>query len=184
MVEGEFDAVIVGGGHNGLVAAGYLARAGLKVGVFERRPFVGGASITEELIPGYRFSTCAMTCYALHPRIVRDLEMHRYGFEVFRLEPIELRPFPDGRHLLIWDDPTRTAAEIRPYSEHDADALPAWNAFLAQAGEIVAPFRLRTPPTLGEIFASVRGTPSEPILERLVTTGYASCSTSSSSPTS
>ena len=173
MADDTFDAVIIGGGHNGLVAAGYLARAGRKVGVFERRSFVGGASITEELIPGYRFSTCAMTCYALHPRIVRDLEMHRYGFEVFRLEPIELRPFPDGRHLQIWADPSRTADEIRRYSDHDADALPAWHAFLEAAGAIVAPFRLRTPPTLGELFASVRGTPREAILERLVTTGYA-----------
>jgi phytoene dehydrogenase-like protein len=168
----DFDIIIIGGGHNGLVAAAYLARAGLRVAVMERRDLVGGAATTEELIPGYRFSACSFLCYAFPPKIVEELEMRRYGFEVFELEPLEFRPFPDGRHLILYRDEARNVEAIRHYSAHDAEAYPRWNAFWDQAAQIINPYQLRTPATLAQLFADVRGTHLEPILERLVTTSF------------
>ncbi len=112
----RFDAVVVGGGHNGLVAATYLARGGLKVLVLERRPMVGGACVTEELFPGYRLSSCSYLCHLLQEQVIRDLDLPRHGFKVFPLEPARFHPFPDGRHLVVWEDVGRTAAEIERYS--------------------------------------------------------------------
>jgi phytoene dehydrogenase-like protein len=168
----QYDVAIIGGGHNGLVAAGYLARAGKRVVVLERRDIVGGAVTTEELIPGYHFSACSFLCYAFQPEIVADLEMKRYGFEVFELEPLEMRPFPDGRSLVLYRDEARNVETIRQFSPHDADAYPRWNAFWARAAEIVNPYRLRTPPTLAQLFDDVRGTDLEPVLELLVTKSF------------
>ncbi len=168
-----FDVAIIGAGHNGLVAAGYLARAGRRVVVLERRDIVGGAVTTEELIPGYRFSACSFLCYAFQPQIVHDLEMRRYGFEVFELEPLEMRPFPDGRHIVLYRDEARNVEAIRRFSEHDAEAYPRWNAFWERASSIVNPYRLRTPPTLAQLFEDVRGTDLERVLEQLVTRSFA-----------
>ena len=83
----DYDVVVLGGGHNGLVAAGYLARAGLNVIVLERRDIVGGACMTEELFPGYRFSACSYICYLLQSQIIEDLELRKYGFEVYAHDP-------------------------------------------------------------------------------------------------
>jgi len=171
-VDQQFDVVIIGAGHNGLVAAGYLVRAGKSVVVLERRDIVGGAVTTEELIPGYHFSACSFLCYAFQPEIVHDLEMKRYGFEVFELEPLEMRPFPDGRSLVLYRDEARNVETIRGFSEHDAEAYPRWNAFWARASAIVNPYRLRTPPTLAQLFTDVRGTDLEPVLELLVTRSF------------
>jgi phytoene dehydrogenase-like protein len=167
------DVVIVGAGHNGLVAAAYLAGRGLDVEVLERRPIIGGACATEELIPGFRFSSCSFLCYALAPTIVRDLELRRHGLEIFELEPLEFRPFPDGRHLVLYRDEARNIEAIRAFSELDAVAYPRWNAMWERAAAIVDPYRLRTPPSLAELFERVRGTDEEPLLERLLTTGFA-----------
>lgn len=166
------DVAIIGAGHNGLVAAGYLAKAGKRVVILERRDIVGGAVTTEELFPGYRFSACSFLCYAFQPQIVADLEMRRYGFDVFELEPLEMRPFPDGRHLVLYRDEARNVEAIRQFSEHDAEAYPRWNAFWDRAAAIVNPYRFRTPPTLAQLFDDVRGTDLEPVLELLVTKSF------------
>src|SRR5215472_14046336 len=100
----NYDAIILGAGHNGLVAAAYLARAGRRVLVLERRDILGGACVTEAVWPGYRVSTGAYLCSLLHPRIVEDLELPRYGFEVYRRETAGFAPFPDGSYLTLYPD--------------------------------------------------------------------------------
>src|SRR6266567_5803528 len=98
------DAVVVGAGHNGLVAAAYLARAGLSVEIFERRDIVGGACVTEELWPGVRASPGAYTLSLLRAEIIRDLELARHGLSLQVHEPYLFAPFPDGRRVVSWSD--------------------------------------------------------------------------------
>ena len=98
-----WDAVIVGGGHNGLVAAAYLAKAGLRVLVLERRAIVGGASVTEEVFPGVRFSRLAYSAGILRPEIIRDLELPRQGLHILPLEST-ITPLPNGDYLGLWAD--------------------------------------------------------------------------------
>jgi phytoene dehydrogenase-like protein len=165
----RFDAIVVGGGHNGLVAATYLARGGLKVLVLERRPMVGGACVTEELFPGYRLSSCSYICHLLQEPVIRELDLHRHGFDVFPLEPARFHPFPDGRHLVVWEDTARTAAEIERYSKHDAAAYPRWVALWERAAALLHPYFLAPAPTYAELAAHVRDTPDEDVLETLLT---------------
>ena len=165
----RFDAVVVGGGHNGLVAATYLARGGLKVLVLERRPMVGGACVTEELFPGYRLSSCSYICHLLQEQVIRDLDLPRHGFKVFPLEPARFHPFPDGRHLVVWEDVSRTAAEIERYSKRDAAAYPRWIALWERAAALLHPYFLAPAPTYAELAARVQGTPDEEIFETLLT---------------
>ncbi len=169
----ERDVVIIGAGHNGLVTAAYLANAGLDVEVLERRSIIGGACATEELFPGYRFSSCSFLCYALAPVIVRDLELRRHGLHIYDLEPLEFRPFPDGRHLILYREEARNVEAIRSFSERDADTYPRWNAMWERAAAIVDAFRMRRPPTLADLFERARASGDVPLLERLLTTGFA-----------
>ena len=97
----QYDAIVVGGGHNGLVTANYLARAGMQVLVLERRDFVGGACITEELFPGFRVSSCSYICYMLQGPVIKDLELRKHGFEVHPLSLIAFTPFPTGNICLV-----------------------------------------------------------------------------------
>src|SRR3954462_5923354 len=101
---GKYDAIIVGGGHNGLVTACYLARAKLKVLVLERRYLVGGACVTEEAFPGFKVSTAAYVNSLFHPQIIRDLRLHDYGFALLERNPSSFSPFADGRYLLMGAD--------------------------------------------------------------------------------
>ena len=167
------DAIIIGAGHNGLVTAAYLAQAGLDVLVLERRDLIGGACATEELFPGFHFSSCSFLCYALSPQVAYDLRLKHHGLHIYELEPLEFRPFLDGRSITLYRDEARNLDVIRAFSERDAEAYPRWNAMWARAAEIVNPYRLREPATVAELYASVRGTPEEALLERLLTTGFA-----------
>src|SRR5436853_5394619 len=108
----KYDAIIVGAGHNGLVTACYLARAGWRVLALERRYLVGGACVTEETFPGFKVSTAAYVNSLFHPRIVTDLRLAHYGFAVLRRDPSSFTPYPDGRFLFLGSDAGRNHAEI------------------------------------------------------------------------
>ena len=137
----EFDALIVGGGHNGLVCAAYLARGGLRPLVLERRPLFGGACVTEEIAgaPGYRVSTGAAQCGNFRPEIIRDLDLTRFGFELLLPDPLSVFLFPDGRYLALWQDTARTLEEIRRFSERDARAFTRFYADCLAFVDLVEP---------------------------------------------
>src|SRR5436305_10760303 len=121
----KYDVIIVGGGHNGLVAAAYQARAKRKVLVLERREMVGGCAVTEEIWPGYRVSTGAYLTSLLQQRIVKELELERYGYKVDAKDPAFFSAFPDGRHLFMWQDRAKTLAEIAKLATQSAEVYPA-----------------------------------------------------------
>src|SRR5947209_14953502 len=125
-----WDAIIVGGGHNGLVCAAYLAKAGRKVLVLERRELVGGCAVTEEIWPGYRVSTGAYLTSLLQERIVRELDLPRYGYKVDAKDPAFFSPFPDGRYMFMWQDRQRTLDEIGKFSKRDAAVYGDYEAHL------------------------------------------------------
>ncbi len=145
----EHDAIIIGAGHNGLVCAAYLARAGLRPLVLERRSVIGGASVTESPWPGYRVSTLAYVVSLLRPEIVRELELARFGYHAWEVDPEYFLPFPDRRHLFIWGDPERTTAEIGRFSRADARAYPEFDAHLARMARLIRPLLSIVPPRIG-----------------------------------
>ncbi|MHC5028801.1 MAG: phytoene desaturase family protein, partial [Planctomycetota bacterium] len=129
-----YDAIIVGGGHNGLVCAAYLAKAGRKVLVLERRHVLGGASVTEELHPGFHFSVCSYVVSLFRPQIIRDLELTRHGLELIPLESA-FTPLPDGRSLCKWPDAHRTRREIARFSPTDADVYPEFGLAMVKMAQ-------------------------------------------------
>ncbi len=149
------DAVVIGAGHNGLVAAAYLARAGLSVEVLERRDVAGGACVTEELWPGVRASPAAYTLSLLRPEIVRDLELAAHGLQVEVHEPYLFAPLPDGRRVVTWSDGDRTARQLeREWGAENARAYAAWSASWAAAAARARPLLLE-PADRGRWLAAV-----------------------------
>jgi phytoene dehydrogenase-like protein len=137
-VSKRYDAIIVGAGHNGLVCAAYLAKAGRKVLVLERRHLVGGATITEEIHPGFKFSCCSYVVSLLRPWIIRDLELVRHGYEVLPLEET-FTPFEDGRYLLRDNDPERTKRAIAKFSKRDSEVYKQFGQKMGELGRLVKP---------------------------------------------
>jgi phytoene dehydrogenase-like protein len=146
---GSFDVVIIGAGHNGLTCAGYLARAGLRVKVVERRHVVGGAAVTEEFHPGFRNSTCSYTVSLLNPKVIRDLELHRYGLEIRTREYSSFVLGPDGRYLHLNNDRERSLEFIRRECPADAERFREFEQVIEQVADVLRDLVLETPPNLG-----------------------------------
>jgi phytoene dehydrogenase-like protein len=134
----RYDAIIIGGGHNGLTAAAYLARAGRKVLVLERRHLVGGAAVTEEVFPGFHFSVCSYVVSLLRPEIIRELDLPRHGLEILPLDGT-FTPMPDGDYLWRVNDHARTRREIARHSRLDADAYDEYGRAMVAMGRFVKP---------------------------------------------
>src|SRR6185503_21329847 len=117
---GSWDAIVVGGGHNGLTTGAYLARAGLRTLILERRPILGGACVTEEVWPGARVSRCSYVVSMLQPKVVADLELKRYGYEAHPLDPAYAAMTPDGP-IIFHDDVVKTQESIARFSTKDAE---------------------------------------------------------------
>ena len=140
------DVVVIGAGHNGLVAAAYLAMTGLKITVLERRAQVGGAAATEAFHPGFRNSVAAYTVSLLNPKIIRDLELHRHGLKIVERPLSNFLPLPDGRYLKVAAG--RTKAEVAKFSARDAERLDAYEARLARLTDVLRALALSTPPNV------------------------------------
>jgi len=141
----RYDAIVVGGGHNGLVAAAYLARAGRKTLVLEKRPLVGGAAVTEEVFPGFKFSVFSYVVSLLRPEIVRELDLPRHGLQILPLEST-VTPLDNGDYLAGWADPDETREELRRHSPHDADAAVAFGRLMHHMAMAVKPILEMIPP--------------------------------------
>src|ERR687884_439116 len=141
----KYEAIVIGGGHNGLTAAAYLGRAGRRVLVLERRHVVGGAAVTEEVFLGFRFSVCSYVVSLLRPEIIRELDLPRHGLEILPLDGT-FTPMPDGNYLWRVNDHARTRREIARHSKLDAEAYDEYGKAMVEMGRFVKPILGMTPP--------------------------------------
>src|SRR5712671_2330785 len=148
-MKATYDAVVIGGGHNGLVCACYLARAGLSVAVFERRGIVGGAAVTEEFHPGFRNSTAAYTVSLLNPKVIRDLRLAEHGLRIVERPFANFLPLPDGRCFRLGPTTADTQKELSRFSRRDAERLPDYYRTIEEAADTLRGLVLETPPNLG-----------------------------------
>ncbi len=143
----RYDAIVVGGGHNGLTCAAYLAKAGRKVLVLERRHVLGGAAVTEEIYPGFKYSVCSYVVSLLRPEVTRELDLGKHGLQIHPSEGVFL-PTEDGGHLMTHVDPHKTRQEIRRFSRRDADASERWEQMMYRMAFAVKPILGYRPPNL------------------------------------
>lgn len=164
----SYDAIVIGAGHNGLVAACYLAKAGLRVLVLERSDRVGGACVTDEIAPGFKVSAAAYASGLFRPQIIEDLELAKYGLKQIAFDPQSFCPFPDGRYLLLWSDVERTSKEIAKFSKRDAEAYRRYEAFWASFYELIEPMLMAPPAPIADLVGMMRGPEAEVLLRRLL----------------
>ncbi|MBI4364114.1 MAG: NAD(P)/FAD-dependent oxidoreductase [Candidatus Latescibacteria bacterium] len=145
MSAARYDAIVIGGGHNGLVAAAYLARAGRKTLVLERRPVLGGAAVTEEVYPGFKFSVFSYVVSLLRPEIIRDLDLPRHGLQILPLEST-ITPLDNGDYLASWADPDENRRELCRHSTRDADAAVLFGRLMHHMAMAVKPILGMVPP--------------------------------------
>ena len=141
----HYDVIVIGGGHNGLINAAYLARAGRKVLVLERRHVLGGAAVTEEVYPGFKYSVCSYVVSLLRPEIIRELDLPRHGLEILPLDGT-FTPMPDGNYLWRVNDHAQTRREIARHSRVDAEAYDEYGKAMVEMGRFVKPILTMTPP--------------------------------------
>jgi len=144
-----YDVVIIGGGHNGLTCAFYLARAGMKVRVLERRAIVGGAAVTEEFHPGFRNSVASYTVSLLNPKVIADMRLAERGLTIIERPISNFLPQADGGYLKLGGGLAATQAEFRKFSAHDAEVLPAYYAALERVADVLRDLAMQAPPNLG-----------------------------------
>ncbi len=143
----SYDVIIIGGGHNGLVTAAYLGKAGYRTLVLERRDVLGGCSVTEQdIFPGYKISAASYVASLFHPNIIRDLDLHANGLEFLVRDPPSFTPFADGSHLFSCLELADTQKEIAKFSQRDADRYAEYEAMLTRIAEQIEPLLLMTPP--------------------------------------
>src|SRR6202008_1853184 len=145
MANNKYDVIVIGGGHNGLVNAAYLARAGKKVLVLERRHVLGGAAVTEEVFPGFKFSVASYVVSLLRPEIIRELDLPRHGLEILPLDGT-FTPMPNGDYLWRMNDHARTHREIRRHSRVDAEAYDEFSKLMTPMCRFVKPILSMIPP--------------------------------------
>src|SRR5216110_4000425 len=141
----KYDVVVIGGGHNGLVNAAYLARGGKKVLVCERRHVLGGAAVTEEVFPGFKFSVASYVVSLLRPEIIRELDLPKHGMEILPLDGT-FTPMPNGDYLWRVNDHAKTRREIARHSRLDAEAYDEYGKAMVEMGRFVKPILGMTPP--------------------------------------
>ena len=148
MAERKRDVIVIGGGHNGLACAAYLARAGLDTLVLERRSLLGGAAVTESPWPGYRISSASYVMSLMPPQVVAELDLARHGYKVSILDPDYYLPYDDGSSLTLWSDTVRAADEIRKFSKKDADAYLEFDKYFERVGSLLKDLLFVIPPNL------------------------------------
>ena len=157
----RYDAIVIGSGHNGLIAAAYLAEAGESVLVLERREVIGGATVTEEFWPGYKLSTCSYVCNLLLPEVIRELDLRRHGYDVRAFDPQHFVPFPDGRFLMSLLDDAKTKEQIAKFSSRDVAAHDAYWEMWDRIVERMRPLLTSPAPTRFELEEAFGGTHGE-----------------------